>query len=106
MADNEIAKKWYFVHTYSGYENKAKLSLQENIKNSKLEHLFGEILIPTESVVETVKNQKAHHGPQVLPQLHPGRDGSERTFLALREGYTEGDGIRRKFNQSASRARI
>ncbi len=58
MADNEIAKKWYFVHTYSGYENKAKLSLQENIKNSKLEHLFGEILIPTESVVETVKNQK------------------------------------------------
>jgi len=50
--------KWYFVHTYSGYENKAKAALEENVRNRGLQELFGEILIPTESVVETVKNQK------------------------------------------------
>ena len=50
--------KWYFVHTYSGYENKAKLSLEQNIINENLQDHFGEILVPTESVVETVKSQK------------------------------------------------
>ncbi len=56
----ELAKKmkWYFVHTYSGYENKAKLSLEQNIINEGLEDYFGEVLVPTESVVETVKSQK------------------------------------------------
>ncbi len=58
MSDTEIKMKWYFVHTYSGYENKAKASLEENIRNTGLEEYFGEILIPTETVVETVKNQK------------------------------------------------
>lgn len=50
--------KWYTVHTYSGLENKARLSLLERIRNSGFEHLFGDILIPTESVVELVKGQK------------------------------------------------
>jgi transcriptional antiterminator NusG len=50
--------KWYVVHTYSGHENRAKLSLLERIKNNKLEDHFGEILIPTESVLEVVKGQK------------------------------------------------
>lgn len=58
MSDSEKNMKWYFVHTYSGYENKAMKSLEENIKNMGLEKDFGEILIPTETVVETVKNQK------------------------------------------------
>lgn len=58
MSDSWQEKKWYFVHTYSGYENKARIGLLENIKNNKLEEYFGEILIPTETVVETVKNKK------------------------------------------------
>lgn len=51
--------KWYIVHTYSGYEKKAKLSLQKNIKTEELEDHFGDleesILIPVESIVETKK---------------------------------------------------
>ena len=58
MSEQEVKKRWYFVHTYSGYENKAKLALQENVRNMGLDEYFGEVLIPTESVVETVKNQK------------------------------------------------
>lgn len=47
--------KWYVVHTYSGYENRAKKSLEERIRNASAEDLFGEILIPTENVVELGK---------------------------------------------------
>jgi len=53
-----MALKWYTVHTYSGHENKARLALLDRIKNASLEEHFGEVLIPTESVVEMVKGQK------------------------------------------------
>jgi transcriptional antiterminator NusG len=50
--------KWYVVHTYSGYENRAKKSLEEKIRQDKVEDLFGEVLVPTEQVVELVKGAK------------------------------------------------
>ena len=53
-----MAKKWYVVHTYSGFENKVKTSLFERIKQEKLEELFGDVLIPMEQVVEMVKGEK------------------------------------------------
>jgi transcriptional antiterminator NusG len=53
-----MAMKWYAVHTYSGHENKARLALLERSKNANLQESFGEILIPTESVIELVKGQK------------------------------------------------
>jgi transcriptional antiterminator NusG len=53
-----VKKKWYVVHTYSGFENKAKKSLEERIKQHSLEEIFGDILIPMENVVEMVKGEK------------------------------------------------
>jgi len=53
-----IEMAWYVVHTYSGYENKAKLALEERIKAAKKDPLFGEIIVPEENVVELVKGQK------------------------------------------------
>ncbi len=50
--------KWYIVNTFSGHENRAKLGLEERIKNNKLDEQFGEILIPTESVMSMVKGQR------------------------------------------------
>lgn len=50
--------KWYVVHTYSGHENRAKLSLLERVKNAGLDESFGEVLIPTENVMEVVKGQR------------------------------------------------
>src|SRR5205823_2111466 len=58
MAGTKIDKKWYVVHTYSGFENKAKKSLEEKIKQNALEDYFGDILIPMENVVEMVKGEK------------------------------------------------
>ena len=52
-------KKWYVVTTYSGYENKVKLALQERIRQFKVEDQFGEILIPTETVTEQAKDGKS-----------------------------------------------
>lgn len=47
-----MAKKWYVIHTYSGYEGKVRDALQQRIKQFHLEDSFGEILIPSESVTE------------------------------------------------------
>ena len=52
---NAMALKWYVVHTYSGHENKARLSLLDRIKQGAMESEFGQVLIPTESVLEMVK---------------------------------------------------
>jgi transcriptional antiterminator NusG len=51
-------KKWYVVHTYSGFENKAKKSLEDKVKLEGLHDSFGEILIPMEQVVEMRGGEK------------------------------------------------
>jgi transcriptional antiterminator NusG len=53
-----MAMKWYGVHTYSGYENKVKLSLEERIRSLNVEEYFGEVLIPSETVVELKKGER------------------------------------------------
>ena len=58
MSETAKPMKWYVVNTYSGHENRARLTLLERIKNGGLEDSFGEILIPTESVMEMVKGQR------------------------------------------------
>src|SRR3569832_1314007 len=50
--------KWYVVHTYSGHENKAMLSLLDRVHQASPTDKFGDILIPTDTVVELVKGQK------------------------------------------------
>jgi len=51
-------KKWYIVNTYSGHENKAKLTLIERVQKHGLSEFFGDVLVPTESVTENVKGQR------------------------------------------------
>ena len=47
-----VGMRWYVAHTYSGYENKVKASLEKIIENRGLGHLFEDIKIPVEIVVE------------------------------------------------------
>ncbi len=47
-----MAMRWYVVHAYSGYENQVKRSLEERVRHSELKDKFGEILVPTEEVIE------------------------------------------------------
>jgi transcriptional antiterminator NusG len=60
-------KKWYAVHTYSGYENKAKKSLEDKIRLESLQDFFGEILIPVEQVVEMVKGERKTTKRKLMP---------------------------------------
>jgi transcriptional antiterminator NusG len=62
-----LAKNWYIVHTYSGFENKVKEALGERIKSHGLEEYFGRILVPMEKVVEMVKGQRRESSRKFYP---------------------------------------
>lgn len=53
-----MARRWYILHTYSGFEEQVKTSMLERIRKAGQEELFGEILVPSEQVVEMVKGTK------------------------------------------------
>ncbi|HJP05692.1 MAG: transcription termination/antitermination protein NusG [Chromatiales bacterium] len=62
-----MALKWYVVHAYSNFENKVKTSLEERIKLHGLEEKFGEVLVPTEEVVEMREGQKRRSERKFFP---------------------------------------
>lgn len=62
-----MAMAWYVVHTYSGFENKAKAALEDAIRRYGLQHRFGEVLVPTEKVVEVKDGQKKTTTRKVFP---------------------------------------
>lgn len=62
-----MPKHWYVVHTYSGYEQKAKKALEERIKQHGVEHLFEDVLVPQENVVEMKKGVKRTTKRQFFP---------------------------------------
>ncbi len=47
-----MSLQWYVVHAYSGFENQVKRTLKERIARSGMQDKFGDILVPTEEVVE------------------------------------------------------
>lgn len=53
-----MAKRWYVVHAYSGFEKQVMRSLQERIKLKEMDDLFGQVLVPTEEVVEMREGKK------------------------------------------------
>lgn len=60
-------KRWYVIHAYSGYENRVVLALQERIRLQGLEDRFGEIIVPTEEVVEMRAGQKRKSERKFFP---------------------------------------
>ena len=53
-----MAKRWYIIQVYSNFENKVADSIREQVKHRGLDHLFEEIIVPTEKVVEVRHGQK------------------------------------------------
>ena len=62
-----MAMRWYVVHAYSGFENRVKQSLIERIERSGMQDKFGEILVPTEEVVEMREGQKRRSERKFFP---------------------------------------
>lgn len=62
-----MSKRWYVVHAYSGYEKQVMRSLNDRIKHAGMEECFGEILVPTEEVVEMRGGQKRKSERKFFP---------------------------------------
>jgi transcriptional antiterminator NusG len=62
-----VALKWYIVHVYSGFENKVKAALQERIASSPNPEKFGEVVVPTEEIVELVKGKRRTSSRKFYP---------------------------------------
>lgn len=62
-----MALKWYIVHVYSGYENKVKTALEERIATSKHPEKFGEVVVPTEQIVELIKGKRKTSSRKFYP---------------------------------------
>ncbi len=59
--------RWYVVHAYSGFERQVKRSLEERVKRQGMEDRFGQILVPTEEVVEMRGGQKRKSDRKFFP---------------------------------------
>ncbi len=59
--------RWYVVHAYSGYEQQVMRTIQERVKRYNLEDQFGDILVPTEEVVEMRDGKKRKSDRKFFP---------------------------------------
>lgn len=62
-----MAKRWYVVHAFSGYEKKVQSALKERIELAGLQEKFGQIMVPTEEVVEMRGGQKRKSERKFFP---------------------------------------
>jgi transcriptional antiterminator NusG len=74
-----MAMRWYVIHAYSGYENKVAAALKERIELHKMQDSFGDVLVPTEEIVEMRGGQKRRSERKFFPgyvlvQMELGND--------------------------------
>lgn len=62
-----MAKRWYIVHAYSNFENKVAESIRERAGQQGLSHLFEQVLVPTEKVVEVRRGRKVDAERKFFP---------------------------------------
>ena len=62
-----MSKRWYVVHAYSGFEKQVKRSLEDRVVREGMEDLFGDVLVPTEEVVEMKGGQKRRSDRKFFP---------------------------------------
>jgi transcriptional antiterminator NusG len=62
-----MEKNWYVVHTYSGFEEKVKISIEEKLERQDLKNKISRILIPTERVIELKGGKKKESDKKFYP---------------------------------------
>jgi transcriptional antiterminator NusG len=62
-----VAKRWYVIHAYSGFEAQVKRSLEDRVKRASMDEFFGDILVPTEEVVEMRGGQQRKSERKFFP---------------------------------------
>jgi transcriptional antiterminator NusG len=66
-----MPRQWYVVHTYSGFEKRVKTLIEKKIQDLSLHEAIGEVLIPTEDVIE----------------LRKGKDGSSKKHVSKKKTF-------------------
>lgn len=95
-----MAKRWYVVHAYSGFEKSVQKALKERIERASMQDMFGQILVPVEEVVE----MRAGHRAVTERKFFPGyvlveMDMTDETWHLVKEtpkvtGFLGGSGMR------------
>jgi transcription termination/antitermination protein NusG len=62
-----MAKRWYVVHAYSGFEQQVRKALIERIARAGMQDRFGDVLVPTEEVIEMRAGQKRKSERKFFP---------------------------------------
>ena len=62
-----MSKRWYVIHAFSGFEKQVQRSLTERITRAGMEDMFGDVLVPTEEVVEMKGGQKRRSDRKFFP---------------------------------------
>jgi transcriptional antiterminator NusG len=62
-----MSMRWYVVHVYSGFEKKVAQAIREQAAQKGMEDQFGEILVPTEEVVEVRRGSKVNSERKLIP---------------------------------------
>ena len=62
-------QRWYVVQAFSGFEARVAVSLREHIKLHNMEELFGEVMVPTEEVVEIRAGQRRKSERKFFPRI-------------------------------------
>ena len=86
--EKTLVKKWFMIHTYSGYEKKVKTELEQKIKTLGMGDIVTKILVPEEETIEEVRGKKK----TVARKIFPGYVMLE--MVATREESNEGINFR------------
>jgi transcriptional antiterminator NusG len=80
-----MAKRWYVVHAYSGFEHQVERTLKERIARASMQDKFGDVLVPTEEVIEMRGGQKRRSERKFFPgyvlvQIETNHEGKAPTI--------------------------
>ncbi len=67
LDEKNVGSRWYVAHTYSGYENKVKASLEKIVENRGLEDLIFDIRVPVETVIEKNGDKEKEVEVKIFP---------------------------------------
>ncbi|TNJ33505.1 transcription termination/antitermination protein NusG [Arenimonas terrae] len=80
IRSSDVAKRWYVVHAYSGFEHQVQRALDTRIARAEMQEKFGQVLVPTEEVIEMRGGQKRKSERKFFPgyvlvQIETHEDG-------------------------------
>jgi len=95
-----MAMRWYVVHAYSGFEKSVQKALKERVERAGMAHMFGQILVPVEEVMEVRNGQRALTERKFFPgYVLVEMDMTDETWHLVKNtskvtGFVGGSGMR------------